>query len=212
MKVKKAGKTENPPWHPNFRITDDLPDIKTVRVRFFVNFGTLVAAAVAAYLFAMPEYTAMTFAEQNAGYSRQLETQRGANSANLRLSRDYEKLGANIEELATFRSLAIEPDDALVALAETRSREITLSKVQLGGETRYDDRDMSVVPVLTVSGFVTGQSEEATRAFTAFRDDLAELELLRERIVSIQEYPERNDELGVLTFRLAIELKGAESA
>jgi hypothetical protein len=40
-----------PPWHPNLRIAENLPDTKVVRTAFFVNgFAMLVAIALALYL------------------------------------------------------------------------------------------------------------------------------------------------------------------
>jgi len=46
MPSRRSKKEEFPAWHPDFRISEDLPDIKAVRTDFLINIGAVTFAAL----------------------------------------------------------------------------------------------------------------------------------------------------------------------
>lgn len=45
MRSRKNKRADFPAWHPDYRITEDLPDIKAVRTDFLINTGSALLAA-----------------------------------------------------------------------------------------------------------------------------------------------------------------------
>jgi len=51
MSARGKKKKDFPAWHPDFRVTDDLPDIKAVRTDFLINIGSVgLALALLVYI------------------------------------------------------------------------------------------------------------------------------------------------------------------
>src|SRR3954462_112783 len=55
-KSDAAAAPQVPPWHPNFRNYEKLPDIKVVRTAFFVNVAAITIALAAAIFFGLKEW------------------------------------------------------------------------------------------------------------------------------------------------------------
>ena len=55
--LKKKKKKDFPAWHPDFRVGEDLPDIKAVRTDFLINIGSIVLALALLFWIAYREAT-----------------------------------------------------------------------------------------------------------------------------------------------------------
>jgi len=55
-KKSDAAAVTVPPWHPNLRIVETLPDTKVVRTAFFVNGAAMLLALVLVLLLGVQEW------------------------------------------------------------------------------------------------------------------------------------------------------------
>lgn len=70
MKTPKKVRQE-PPWHPNFRNPESLPDIKVVRTDFLVNFAAVALASLFLIFFLYREIAVMGVSSDIADLERQ---------------------------------------------------------------------------------------------------------------------------------------------
>ena len=59
-----------PPWHPNFRNYEKLPDVKQVRTAFFVNAAAITVALALLTYFGVQEWQLRSLNAQIADWQR----------------------------------------------------------------------------------------------------------------------------------------------
>jgi hypothetical protein len=91
-----------PPWHPNLRIVENLPDTKVVRTAFFVNGAAMsVAIALALYL-GIQEWKLHEVNKQIADWQRQIDQTTKQSADAVALYQDFKQEEAKAAEAADF--------------------------------------------------------------------------------------------------------------
>lgn len=211
MPSKKTRKVPAPAWHPNFRDHSVLPDIRAVRLGFFINLAAVLVILVTGGVLLMNEYQIRSLRTETATLKVRIDREGATNDANIKKSVEFKKLGRNLGEFDAFLTEPVEPVELLLVLAERKPDEVILEAVDLGFETRTEKRKEIKRTVLTIEGTVAGDSRQSTRIFTTFRDQVREMPRLAGRIEELEEYPARDETVGLLTFKLVLKLKAEEA-
>ncbi|QYY37187.1 hypothetical protein [Ruficoccus sp. ZRK36] len=199
-------------WHPNFRLTETLPDIKVVRTGFLVNF---VAITVVLVLLAFNGYRELRIHSLNSEigtFEQRLAEGKTQNQANLKLSSEFTRQAKLIDDVRAFHITSVPPVEFLRVITATRPDDIAFQSV------RYE----LVQPPLkkkeklvkskfrsryTVTGMLKGSSAEALIALNSYRARLSSLEILEGKIEEIQvSQPRRNPSLDLFEFEITLTL------
>jgi Tfp pilus assembly protein PilN len=154
--------TFDPNWHPNFRVTDQLPDLKVVRTDFFVNIATASIAIICVLFLGIREYRATSIQNSISSWEQQIEEDGARNRAYLKMSADFEQGGKKVEEVNRFVTQDIVASSLLIALSKSIPGEIVFTNISLS-EKRVN-----------LFGSIRGSSEEASNNLTEYLDVLRE--------------------------------------
>lgn len=210
-KAKAAAKFA-PAWHPNFRVAETLPDISPIRTRFFIN-GTAILLVLGLLAFgAQREFQAWSLQEESQDYRVRIEAGEVLNRQTMARNSEFKKLSRHAEELVEFMAAPVEIDELMLSLAETRPEGLILRQVKMAyREERIAKDEVEYVPVVTVKGLISGDSQETTPVFTSYKQSVHDLPLLAEKIDLMKESSNRNDDLNLLEFKLNLDLVVAEA-
>src|ERR1700690_3750963 len=101
-KKSDAGVVVVPPWHPNLRIVENLPDTKVVRTAFFVNGAAMsVAIALALYL-GIQEWKLHEVNKQVADWQQQIDLKRKESADDVALYQAFKLEEAKTGEVDAF--------------------------------------------------------------------------------------------------------------
>jgi hypothetical protein len=117
-----------PPWHPNIRIAENLPDTKVVRTAFFVNGAAMLVAISLALYLGIQEWKLHEVNKQIADWQRQIDKDKKESEAAVALYEDFKLEEAKTNEVVTF--IASEPVVSAIIL---RLGAITPKKIALDG-------------------------------------------------------------------------------
>lgn len=211
-KTSSAGKVA-PSWRPNFRNVETLPDISAVRVKFFVNLAAAILVVTLIGVNAQREYAAWSLQKETTDLSAQVQEGTAANRQILKQNETFTGLAEHATELNDFITVPVLADELIMALAENKPDNLILEGVRLGFRVEKINKKKSLrIPTVTISGTISGSSQEATEAFVAYKQMIAELPLFAERVSSMRELPQRDEELKITTFQLDLELKEGEQS
>lgn len=150
-----------PPWHPNFRDYEKLPDIKVVRTAFFVNVGAVALTLACAILYGRTEWQVRSLRSQVAEQERIIQKHKPTSQ---KAEVDFGKFKAEeakLQEVDTFIKSKPTVSDLLVHLGETRPPEIAIDT--------FDLKDTGLTLRLTVRG----EPEAAAGHATSYKDQLS---------------------------------------
>ena len=157
-----------PPWHPNFRNYEKLPDIKVVRTAFFVNGAALFAAASLLIYFGSQEWQLHGINVQIADWQKQIDRDKPASDQAIALYKKFQTEEAKINEVDTFVKARLVVSDLVLHLGRTLPANVAVDN--------FDLRDTGLALRLTVRG----APEAAAGYATAYMDQLrADKELAR---------------------------------
>jgi len=213
--AKSKGKVKaHAQWHADFRVIDTLPDTKIIRTDFMLTFVAVSLAVGLLFLFCFREYKSFTLGREIAGLKSDIKQNSADNQNYLRLDSRFNSLSKKVIELESFRYNPYPPPDFLIALSETdfRSKEIIISNVLFREVIQKEGRKIIKVSQASLSGSVTGSSEQATQIVSDYVEKLNSMELLSEFINIIQlKSLDRNEESGSFQFSIVIELNPEKS-
>jgi hypothetical protein len=130
-KNKKEILTFDPNWHPNFRIVNELPDLKVVRTDFFVNIATASIAIICVLFLGFREYQSASLRNSISSWEQQIEEDGSKNRAYLKMSAEFEQAGKKVEEIEQFVTQDLVASSLLVALSESIPAEILFTNISL---------------------------------------------------------------------------------
>lgn len=151
----KAAKAVVPAWHPNFRNFERLPDTKTVRTSFFINFGAVVVTLVLALFFAWREMEVRGLTTETAEIDARIDKDKPVSDKAVALYGKFQQEEKRLKELEAFQQAGpgggkFVFSDFLVHLGMSLPPRITI---------RYVDCQISSV---TLRGAVSGSPEQAS--------------------------------------------------
>jgi hypothetical protein len=117
-----------PPWHPNIRIAENLPDTKVVRTAFFVNGAAMLVAISLALYLGIQEWKLHEVNKQIADWQRQIDKDKKESEAAVALYQDFKLEEAKTNEVVSF--IGSEPVVSAIIL---RLGAITPKKIALDG-------------------------------------------------------------------------------
>lgn len=194
---KSGGGTGFEPWHPNFRNTNELPDIKTVRTKFFVNAGCIVLA-IAVVLFCLyTEYRLRGLNREIDNWQQQIDRDSKASRATIADYKKFKAQEARTTELLAFQAgERLTLSDFVVTIGQTLPENIVLTDINL----REDD--------VVLRGVVKGPAELASGTASGYEKQLRDSGEMSERFNSISlSTLSRDASTGFLNFELVLKFK-----
>ncbi len=120
-----------PPWHPNFRNFERLPDTKVVRTAFFVNGGAIVAATIMLMWVASREYELYDLQRQTAALEEQIERDRPGSTQAVAQFKKFQAEAARIKELDDFVAAKPVLSDLLIQLGQSLPSNLAVDGFEL---------------------------------------------------------------------------------
>jgi hypothetical protein len=152
-----------PPWHPNLRIVENLPDTKVVRTAFFVNGAAMSVALALALYFGIQEWKLHEVNKQIADWQHQIDQNKKQSADAVALFQNFKQEEARTVEVADF--VASKPVLSAIIL---RLGEITPKKIAFD---LLDFRETGVAIRATVKGAPDRASGDASAYEKLLRTD-----------------------------------------
>lgn len=162
-KRSEAASASAPPWHPNLRIVEQLPDTKVVRTAFFVNGVAAVLAVGLALALGHQEWTLHGVNKEISYWQSQIDTDRKASQDAVSLYGEFKAEEAKTNEVARFVTSKPVVSEVILRLGA-----ITPKKIALDG---LDFKDTGVSIRATVKGAPDRASGDASAYETQLRGD-----------------------------------------
>jgi hypothetical protein len=153
-----------PPWHPNFRNFERLPDTKVVRTTFFINTAAIAIAVGMLLWVASREYTNRAIQEQITAAQAQIDSNKRQNAEALKLSKVFLEEEKKLNEAVAFMKVAMTPGDFIDVLGESLPKEFIIEYV----EARMDAKP----PVFLIRGKIAGSPDQASGLASSYVDML----------------------------------------
>ena len=213
MAKSKGKTTAQAQWHADFRVIDTLPDTKLIRTDFMLTFAAVSLAVGLLFFLGFREFKGILLGREIAELKNNIEQNTADNQQNLRLDGQFNSLSKKVNELESFRYNPYPAPDILLALSDIRSKKIVLSDVVFREMNFGDRRNPIQGSQVTLSGSVTGSSEQATQIVNDYVEKLESLEMFSEYIVNkIQlDSLDRDKELGSFEFSISFKLNPRKS-
>ncbi len=159
-KSEAGAAAQVPPWHPNFRNYEKLPDIKVVRTAFFVNGAAIFLATALLIYFVFQEWQLHVLNGQIADAQRQIDRDKPGSDQAKALYTKFETEEAKINEVDAFVKSKPVTSDLLLHIGQT-----------LPGNVALDNFDLKETG-LSLRLTVRGAPEAAAGYATAYLDQL----------------------------------------
>ncbi len=207
--MARAKKDVEPGWHPNFRNSEALPDIKVIRTDFLVN-GLAVAISVGLlFIVAHNEFDGRSLSREITDLNSKISAKAALNENNLKLSAEFDTLSNQYTELNNFLSVPVAPSRLMMAISETLPREILLQTINYTDQPVVVESKNVMSKAINFRGSVSGSLEHpATQIVTDYIKTIEKLEILKDRLNKIELVSlVRNPQLGLFNCVIRIELK-----
>lgn len=160
LQLKKATALPAPNWHPNFRNSEVLPDLKVVRTTFFVNVASITVALAAVLFTVFREYNAISLRGEIAAAEKRIEATAADNSRLLGLNREFSEAARKFAEAEKFLGAPIVASELLVALSRSLP-----GYMDFTGVVYENDQ-------LVLRGTIRGASDTASTRVSGYLDTL----------------------------------------
>ncbi|MDD3179852.1 MAG: hypothetical protein PHQ04_05800 [Opitutaceae bacterium] len=157
-----------PPWHPNFRNYEQLPDTKVIRTAFFVNTAAIVVAASLVFCVGFREYDIYSLNEQIAEAQSQIDSNAKQNTEALRLSKVFVEEDQKLQEAAAFIRQKFGPTEFIVLLGQVIPKEVAIDLFDL----RTNPAGSSSNALAVLRGAIAGSADQASGIAARFIDTL----------------------------------------
>lgn len=160
LPLKRTAPVFAPNWHPSFRDSATLPDLKVVRTSFFVNLICVTVASAGLLFTAFREYTAANIRADIRQKTAQIEESQAQNNRLLAMNREFSEASKKFSEAAAFVRAPVVASDLLAALSSSLPGNMDFTSVG------YDNEQ------LTLRGTIRGASDDASTRLSAYLDIL----------------------------------------
>jgi hypothetical protein len=125
-----AKKTESKVrWRADFRLVDQLPDVKVVRTKFIVNFAAIAIVTALLVTVGYREFTKLTLRQSIEMLQSEVDTRSSANRRLTALSRDFRQLSNKMVDIQELAKAPVRPAALLVELARLRTEDIVFDTI-----------------------------------------------------------------------------------
>ena len=130
-KKTDAAMSQEPPWHPNFRNFERLPDTKVVRTAFFINVGAIALTVMVALWFAFQEYQLRDLRLQIDAWQQEIDRNKPPSTRAVAQFKKFQEEASRIQEINTFVTARPAVSDLLVQLGQTLPANIAIDGLEL---------------------------------------------------------------------------------
>lgn len=203
MAPKKNKKDDFAAWQPDFRIAEDLPDIKAVRTDFLVNIASVTLAVVLIGWLVYREANISDLEEQTAALVDIKERSESENRRVVGLNARFMKEKQILDDLDRFYNTPFDIPQLFADIAQIRPAEIAFEDFSFREDTLVNkDKKIRVYRVE-----FRGQTQ-SLEVVDDFKDAFENLPYLSELDVAITEGANpRNPALGTFGFSLRVLLE-----
>ncbi len=152
-----------PPWHPNIRIVENLPDTKVVRTAFFVNGAAILVAIALLLVLGFQEWKLYEVGKQINAWQRQIDQDKKQSAEAVAMYQSFKQEETKTKEVVDF--IASKPVLSEIIL---RIGLMTPKKIALDG---LDFRETGVSIRATVKGAPDRASGDASAYEKQLRAD-----------------------------------------
>ncbi len=206
MAKRNRGPTQ-PPWRPDFRDPELLPDIKVVRTDFFL---TVLSVSLVIILYAVlfhREYTVRALSEGTQTLEAKVSDHQQKNRENVRLSQEFMNLSRSIGEVQQFLVIPVPVTDLMLLISELRPSAIRFTTFSYTTRVETVGRDRRPVYSIQVNGQVRGSAFEVPGIVNDFKESLEAAPQVREHLRSADiRSLARDPNQGHFTLSMSIEL------
>lgn len=189
-----------PPWHPNFRNYEKLPDIKVVRTAFFINGAAIFAALSLVIYLGFKEWQLRELHAQIATADAAITQNKRASDQAVAMFKKFQAEEARIKEVDTFVSSRPFVSSLILRLGGTIPENIAIDSIDL--------RDAG----MTLRLAVRGEPDTAPAFATAYQEQLRADEELAKYFedVAFTSTPTLNPATGHMAVEFMLRTKGAK--
>jgi hypothetical protein len=163
LKIKKSERAAVslvPPWHPNFRNFERLPDVKAVRTSFFVNGAAITITLAVLFYFGWQEYNLHEVHLQINEWQRQIDANEKASEKAVQLYKKFKDEEKKVSDVGDFVKNDFVLSDFVIELGQTLPENIALNSIDVHQGGAW------------LRGIVRGTSDEASGQASAYIDQL----------------------------------------
>jgi len=198
-----------PNWHPDFRNTALLPDIKAVRTDFIVNILSVVVPLALAIFFFYQEWERFSTRGEIAALRESVEAGSRTSERFIKLDQTFFKEAARLREVNQFFRQPAAPLEVVTALTELRPEGFAYSSIgykeslePLPGKKKGE----RLVGMVSVQGNVQGSSLEVFTQMAEFERAVQQMPLFAGRIVEFQPNSNFNPDSELLQFSIQLKI------
>jgi len=130
-KKSEAAALAAPPWHPNLRIVENLPDTKVVRTAFFVNGAGIVLATVLLLIFGHHEWSLHEVHKQIADLERDIDKNKFESAKAVKLFGNFKAEEGKMTEVSDFVSSKPIVSEIILRLGQITPKRIAFDSLSL---------------------------------------------------------------------------------
>ena len=160
LKKKAEAASTMPPWHPDLRIVERMPDTKVVRTAFFVNGVAILVAVVLALYLITDRWELRSINNQIADTQKQIDHDKFESAKAVALFAKFKTEQAKIDEITKFTTARPVASKLYLKIAGSLPAKIALTSynVSLAG--------------LSIKGIIRGAPDQASGDASAYLDQL----------------------------------------
>jgi hypothetical protein len=189
MKQSKRSKKETTVacWRTDFRIVDELPDVKVVRTHFLINFGAIALFIIACFVVAQREYTLRGLNESTQLLEQRIQAGQRGNREALSWSKRFVDTARKVEAIqvhyrAPFKHHLFLAELAMVRPADMIFRQIAYIEIPPPPAPRSRGRQQKEVKQVSLPSYKI-----------ELRGDVRELHILDQLKTLLVDFPYGND-------------------
>lgn len=206
-KAPKEAKIAFANWHPDFRMTEHLPDIKVVRTGFLINFVGIVTPLILLGFLVHNHITISNYRHSIATLQAEIDSLSASNEANIKANQAFNAESAKITDLATFYGQGFDPLPILVDLFENKPPNIAMRRLEFSPLTETENKKQIRRTQIILNASLQGSRADALEDLNNYRLQIMELPSISAKVNRIEiAQARRNPNQDLFEFTLQIVL------
>ena len=116
-------------WHPDFRIVEELPDIKVVRTKFLINIVSIVIFGILLIIVGYREIVKIGLKQNIKAYQAEIEDRQPTDRKLTAMSIEFTKLGEELKDIEQFKEHPLNLIETMIELSEMRGKGVIYDRV-----------------------------------------------------------------------------------